>query len=339
MSCSSMRILFLSITAGMVAACGDGGSGTPPPISTPPLPPPPPPEGPPPAPAGPIGLVSDEPFESLGVSFHYSGADTAQATVAPPERAEVELVYRASDGSYVVTLPDFRPGVLQTDGYSGSWVSGAEWQSIYSSENQLLDGESGRQDARISLSWPGKENQSALSYTSWGAWGDDPTIDGIASAGTIGFFAYGVPTPQGQVPITGTATYDARVIGRTDYSYPTQGTGIYQDYIDGTAQLRFDFGSGTLEGEMNPVVCPWDCYSLGTYNFAQTVYSAGSPTFSGVFAQDGVVVPSWFEGNFNGPQAQEIMARWQAPYTFEGGSGVMGGIWVGARAQGSTPGK
>lgn len=82
---------------------------------------------------------------------------------------------------------------------------------------------------------------------------------------------------------------------------------------------------------MRPALCPWDCYSLGTYTFVETVYSTGSTSFSGKFAIDGEVVPSWFDGIFNGPQAAEIMARWQAPFKLDETTGTMSGIWVGAK--------
>ncbi len=109
------------------------------------------------------------------------------------------------------------------------------------------------------------------------------------------------------------------------------------DYINGEARLVFDFAAGTLSGEMTPNICPWDCYGLGVYKFVDTVYSSGSTTFSGEFSIDGRKVDSWFEGSFTGPHAEELMARWRAPYKpYDTGFGVveggqMGGVWIGKK--------
>ena len=339
MNQSPIRHVVVIGVACALAACGasSGSGGSPPVISNPP-PPPPPPPAPPPDPEGPIGLVSNEPFAVLGISTSYAGADTSNAQFSPHEKAEVSLRYRGSDGAYVISIPGYNPGTLATRGYEGSWSNSSAWLSVYGTLNELLDGESGRQDAVVSLRWPsGPLNPSNdLQYTSWGSWGDDPTLNGKAAAGTIGTFAYGIPTPQAEIPTTGSATYQAEIIGETDQAYPDS---LYRDYIAGTAELRFDFAAGLLSGEMNPLICPWECTSLGTYTFAETVYATGSTTFSGKFSKDGEVIPSWFEGSFNGPNAAELMARWSAKYDYDGGSFTMGGIWVGKQSTNGTSGR
>ena len=336
----------LIIGAAILAACGGSpnriaSANNPPPAPTPspsptPTPSPSPePPVPPPPPEGPIGLVSSEPFAVLGVSNDYAKGADGNFTVSDTRKAEISFEYRVSDGTYVITIPGFRTGSLYTSGYSGSFISGAPaWLSIYGSSNDLLDGESGRQDARVFLRWPsGPLNDSLpkLSYTSRGSWDDDWKVDGQSTSATMGLFAYGIPTKPGEMPTSGTATYTAEVRGTSNQPYPGSGDTLWLDSITGSALLRFNFGAGTLEGEMNPALCPWDCYSLGTYSFIQTVYSSGSTSFSGQFAINGEAVPSWFEGSFNGPQASELMARWQAPYTYEGAAGTMGGIWIGTR--------
>lgn len=332
---SPVRILVLACAIGTLAACGGGGvSSTPAPIAVPPPPPPPPPPGPPPDPEGPIGLVSAEPFAVLGVVNDYAPDAAGNIRVEAHEPADISLEYRVSDRTYIITLPDYRPGLMSTNGYIGSFRDGRAWLDVSATYNALLDGQSGRQDAVIILSWPEGplSRDGTLTYTGWGRWDDDPTINGRATAGNFGYFAYGIPTAQTDVPTTGTATYRAEVIGNTDNNLAPDG--IYVDDVTGSALLQFDFGAGTLAGEMNAEVCPWDCYSVGTYNFIQTLYSTGSQTFSGQFARDGNVLPSWFEGSFNGPQAAELMARFRAPYTYTYNdgtnySGIMGGIWIG----------
>ena len=333
MSNVPLKIFIVACAATTLAACGGGSVNSgPPPIVSPP--PPPPPPTPPADPEGPIGLVSNEPFAVLGVASDYAADADGNISVGPQERADIALQYRGSDGSYVLTLPGYRPGVLQTVGYNGSF-KGDRWLTVYGTSNFLLDGESRRQDAFVTLSWPKGplSPPESLSYTGWGNWVDDGQFEGTSTSGNFGYFAYGIPTAKQDVPVTGTATYDARIIGSGNENYDP--TGVWVDTIDGTAQLRFDFGAGTLAGEMNPTVCPWDCYYAGKYTFVDTVYATGSQVFSGRFSFNGKEVPSWFEGSFNGPRAAELMARFQAPYTVyidnQPHSGTMGGIWIGKK--------
>ncbi|HYI43310.1 MAG TPA: hypothetical protein VD768_06785, partial [Sphingomicrobium sp.] len=72
------------------------------------------------------------------------------------------------------------------------------------------------------------------------------------------------------------------------------------------------------------------------YEFADTVFSVGSTTFSGNFAAPGASADSFFSGRFNGPQAAELMAHWRAPFIDTTGQpfiyGTMSGIWIGRRA-------
>ncbi|WP_170289992.1 HupA family protein [Qipengyuania gaetbuli] len=279
--------------------------------------------------------MSSEPLTVLGVVNEYAPGADGVIQVSPHERADISLEYRASDGAYFITLPGYNRGALYTTGYHGSYIDGSAWQNIYGTYNQLLDGESGRQDAFVYLAWPKGplSTEDTLTYTSWGNWEDDGGLNGKARTGNYGYFAYGIPTTGSDVPKTGTASYSADIKGTANYNYDPNS--LYVDYVTGTAELRFDFGAGTLAGEMNPWVCPWDCYPIGTYTFVETVYASGSTVFSGKFARDGTTLPSWFEGNFNGPGAAELMARFSAPYvtTIEGReySGTIGGIWIGRK--------
>jgi hypothetical protein len=161
--------------------------------------------------------------------------------------------------------------------------------------------------------------QIQLTYTSFGV------TTGYYTA-PYGFFAFGMATPGSGVPVTGTATYDAVVRGNT----------LNSPYalIGGNATLQFDFGAGTLGGhfdptyELNGVVT-----NLGTYNFMNTVFGVGSTTFSGSLSRSGINVLGAFDGQFTGPVAQELMARWTAPYFVPGtqqGS-EMFGVWVGKK--------
>jgi hypothetical protein len=163
----------------------------------------------------------------------------------------------------------------------------------------------------------------ALTYTGYGLWFGVASETATGRNFNNGVFAYGVPTAPGDVPLSGAASYTAYVTGQAE-----------NVLIGGDAHLRFDFASGTLAGEMRPTLLDdWGPTPLGQYDFVQTVYSTGSTTFSGKFAVPGSTADSFFEGQFTGPQAAELMARWQAPFAdpYSGSWGTMSGVFVGKK--------
>jgi hypothetical protein len=139
------------------------------------------------------------------------------------------------------------------------------------------------------------------------------------------YLAYGVATPTGSVPVTGSATYGATLDG-----IATAVSGSYSIY--GNASLQFDFGAGKLSGAMDPQLNgPFDTPTVPRYTFTQTVFSSGSTTFSGSFDIRGPT-PSSFRGQFTGPSAQELMASFTAPFQdFDKSWGVMNGVMIGKR--------
>ena len=98
----------------------------------------------------------------------------------------------------------------------------------------------------------------------------------------------------------------------------------------------FNFGVGTLSGHFDPMLeiggSP-TLASLGRYDFVNTVFGAGSTTFSGSLSRSGITSFGAFDGGFTGPAAQELMARWTAPYINPSNQqpGEMFGVWVGRR--------
>ena len=121
---------------------------------------------------------------------------------------------------------------------------------------------------------------------------------------SLGDFAYGIATAASAVPVTGTASYTADLMGRGEF---------YS--IGGTAKLNFDFAKGALSGSMkldgnDPA--GWGPYDFGTYNFVRTVYSVGSPSFSGELTNaNNNALGGSFSGIFTGPAAQELMGQWK----------------------------
>ncbi len=72
-------------------------------------------------------------------------------------------------------------------------------------------------------------------FTSFGSWA-------LPESGEIGKFVYGIPTAAGDVPITGSADYSGEIRGLTMDQAP----------VFGPILLSFNFGAGTLSGEMTP---------------------------------------------------------------------------------------
>jgi hypothetical protein len=232
----------------------------------------------------------------------------------------VAFSYSAATNTYTLQLSDMSiAGQLATIGANGS-VSGNQWIKISSTYNELLVGSGPqKQNVGVTLDWPASSN---FTYTNFASW------DGGCPMGcNLGVFAYGIPTASGDVPVTGSATYAGSVMGST---------GRYEgsSFMDvfGSVTLTFDFGAGTLNGNMKPEVMfnGWDSTAIGTYTFRDTVFSKGSTTFSGAFDVPGSSANSSFTGSFTGPGAAELMAQWKAPYVQPGttSSGTMSGIWI-----------
>ena len=65
-----------------------------------------------------------------------------------------------------------------------------------------------------------------------------------------------------------------------------------------------------------------DSASLGKFDFTNTVYSAGSATYSGKF-NTSVSGQNYFLGQFTGPHAEETIGAWALPFIFDKGSATM----------------
>lgn len=157
-----------------------------------------------------------------------------------------------------------------------------------------------------------------------------------AWGGVTGRLAFGMPTAAGDVPTTGSASYTANLWGTGTGAGAVPGSGTYYE-VTGTAKLSFDFGAGILAGHMQPKLTgPTGAFDTPRYDFAQTLFAAGSRTFSGSFAVPGSTASSQFSGQFTGPQAAELMASWRAPFadpTAPNGPawGTMSGLWIGKK--------
>ena len=130
-----------------------------------------------------------------------------------------------------------------------------------------------------------------------------------------GWFAFGQPTTRGSVPVTGSASYNAIIRGSISNMNGPQ--------VLGSAALSFDFGAGSLSGHLDPVLhdpsgLGFQDIVLGRYDLISTVYASGSGVFSADLSNSKMSGLGSLNGQFTGPAAQELMARWSAPFQYPG---------------------
>lgn len=168
-------------------------------------------------------------------------------------------------------------------------------------------------------------------YSNLAAWGVlAPDRQSYSPSGTA---AFGMATPAGGVPISGSASYKGMVEGSSTISGPWGWDGeMANAWLGGSIQLNFDFGSGSLAGEFRPFIDADKRYDLAPLAFTNTVFSAGSQTFSGSFAT-AVNGPNSFSGLFTGPNGEELIGKLAFPFLspIDGSphSGV--GAWIAKR--------
>lgn len=135
-----------------------------------------------------------------------------------------------------------------------------------------------------------------------------------AGQGLGGYAAFGMATPAGSVPVSGTATYAGLIEGSaTDTYFDGLAGQVAAGGIDGTINLVFNFGGGSLSGSISPRLYLDTLIPLGTFSFKDTVYSTGSTSFSGRFDTN-VAGNNSFSGLFTGPNAQELIGSFAFPY-------------------------
>jgi hypothetical protein len=252
-------------------------------------------------------------FASLGLEA--SGPDASLNSLTG---SGFSVSYHAEAGVYVIDVPSSPPGGFYEN--TGNTPNTRFWNG------RIQDTGTGS-SLGASVFKPRADNPVIqLTYTTFAMYGSN------YQQGPFGFVAFGTPTPASAMPVTGSASYTAAVEGSTLSS------GTYSDYIKGTATLQFNFGAGTLAGHFDPVIYDLLAYgdgglSLGRYDFVNTVYGVGSTSFSGGLHQAGLGSDGSFDGLFTGPNAQELMARWSAPFLDPRTHSMssMFGVWVGKK--------
>lgn len=295
-----------SAVAMSLSACGGGGGGF---AAIPPPPPPPPPTptpAPTPTPTSVTIFANPQPgtYTTVGVSAPGLGGyvdkkdPVGPISTSDPDQPHIrytpdgyyEIQFPAAAFDRIVPYGDNTGDTLFT---TAGYVNGVPPAALFT----------------IS-----KARDSGYQYSELAQWTSD-------AATRYGAFAFGVPTAAGAVPMTGSATYSGIVRGETDlYFDDALGGGPFRAGAAGTVTLGFDFANGSLSGSMALSLDEWTSLSpLGTFAFTDTVYAAGSTSYSGRFATT-VSGQNWFLGQFTGPHAEETIGAWAVPFFYNSGT-------------------
>lgn len=179
-----------------------------------------------------------------------------------------------------------------------------------------------------------------LSWTAYGAW-NVATQSGTVQ--TASFYVTGDETPDGNVPTTGTATFDGFVTGNVTLP---DSQNIRSASLQGDASMTVDFASGTIAGGApNIMAIPLGTVVAGSPPTIGAEQAWNGLTFSGTLASGlngfsgttGVSsapgnsyslsdsADGFFAGLFYGPAANELGAVWN----LSDGVGAASGVLVG----------
>lgn len=290
----------------VLASCGGGGGATgsaPPPVVVAGTPTPAPAPAPTPTPApsatlaggainARVGLKQLADFPTLSWIYRPEVAGEANGTDL------VQFGYDASRNLSVMTVPGYaRGGLIEFPSETTDDLSYSHVDPNFGSATFFDRGLSAL------LLVPGLQNRVfALESTSvgWIGWAGINTAPDDRLTGVL---VYGVPTAAGELPATGLGTF---LLYGHDVRRPT-GTLAVAGINNARGSVAINFGTGQFVGGFDSGPSP-DRFEFGTAALA----SDGS--FSGPLTVPGLSGPAWFEGRFTGPQARELMLRWQGPY-------------------------
>lgn len=223
--------------------------------------------------------------------FDLNGGGT-QGTVS---QITATISFDASNDSYTLTSPSgsitFSPADIDDTQSSAGAV-------VYVKEN-------GSVTNSLTLTRAGTSGALTYQYVGSAFW--QRTVVGTASVdGSIDAFAYGVETPDADVPRTGSANYDLDLIGAI-----TNADSITGLAGTGTATVDFGFGNIIILGTMqftDPDAPP------DTIDFnGEATLSGSANTFTGTFEfNDFQFFQGDLVGKLFGPAAEEFGAAWNA---------------------------
>ena len=152
-------------------------------------------------------------------------------------------------------------------------------------------------------------------YLSWGQWNDGN--GGVNTSLANPYWIAGSLTPAVNIPVGGTATYNGQVLGKLDES----GT---ISRVAGTTSLTADFGQRTLNGSFDNLTKNGAAWTNASVNGS---WAAGTNQISGTVNAPAVSMSGTVNGNFFGPNANQVGGTW----TLSGANKAATGVFVGNR--------
>jgi len=286
---------FSSISAVALALCACGGGGGASAFVPQPIP------APPPTPTPSITVFANPTagvFASVGASAKASNQTDLTTPLGPVSIADANQPHiEYMSGLYYVQLP------------------GKEYDELIPYGHGTAPTVATDSDADILLSLSGSRDKG-YKYSELGSYS--------AAGPLIGAIAFGMGTPDGSVPVTGSATYNGIVAGWSDVIASDSFDGPNRASVEGTVNLNVNFGAGTVGGSMTIGLndAAADLLPIGTFNFTNGVYSQVSTNYSGKFTSS-AAGDNFFLGNFTGPQAEETIGAWALPFTLDVGNSTI----------------
>lgn len=293
------RLLALtSVTLGLtLAACGGGSSGASvSPGSTQPPPPPPPP---PPSNSSLANLQYDETFDAASAvmshDINLAGAGENQVFASGNVSSTTTVAYDASTDSFTLSISQsdvnysqtFRPvDIDNSDVDFTTYIRSGDLAILLNPNAPLL----------------------ALEYVTLGAW--------VSESGSsqrdlsLGYLAGGIQTPDGDMPVTGTANYTGEITG-TGVAKPT---GLLY-YLSGDADIEADFSTGDVTTTITVLRNLYaDNTGLAPYLFESNGSISGATNLFGgtISSLDGSNLSGRVDGAFFGPNADEVGGTFSA---------------------------
>lgn len=294
----------------MLSACGGGGGG----VGSNPAPPPAPPPSvvvPTSANTDLISLTKSEDFTNDAASLNaaYSLATPNNPTTSITQKQTLSILYDAAAKSYKITVAGRSLTFLATD-LSASQSSAAV--TVYEKK-------SGTVTDTVTLTNPGTTGRFTYKFVGGAFW---QRVDQQTSTGSVALDAasYGVETPDGAVPRTGTASYAVDLVGMQSGSANVTAN-------TGSGTLDVDFGTGTVvtQGVIKGAV------QGDTVFHGEARMSSSANGFTGTFRFfDFGGFNGSLNGRFYGPNGEEVGATYAATYNNNQAVGVLIGRKTGA---------
>ena len=235
----------------------------------------------------------------------------ATTTALNDDAGDVAMTFYPADG-------EFEGEIEVSDGSPESLSTAREDSAFVSSEAFGAVKEENGTPAHIATNTTETTETSEYDYTTWGTWSKDTADSPQRSASPRSPWIAGRLTPDGDVPTTGTASYDGRAWGHLN-------EGGNFTTVSGVAALEADFGSRKLTGRFNDMRRR-DNGSVWTSADVNAGWSAGRNAISGsINAENGM--SGDVNGAFFGPGAEEVGGNWN----LEGGGAKAAGAFRGKK--------